>query len=122
MEARETGDFSRWMKLFLEGIRDMALDTSQRVRKLIELYNEYKKRLVEVHATPISYTLLDKFFENPYYSVTLLQEELDENYPKTKRGMNYLVKCGVIRLYTKHKRNKIFVALDILKIMEENIF
>ena len=122
MEARETGDFSRWIKLFLEGIRDMALDTSQRVRKLIELYNEYKKRLVKIHATPISYTLLDKFFENPYYFVTLLQEELGENYPKTKRGMNYLVKCGVIKLYTKHKRNKIFVALDILKIMEENIF
>jgi len=121
MEARETGDFSRWIKLFLEAIRDMALDTSKRVRKLIELYNEYKKRLVNVHATPISYTLLDKFFENPYYFVTLLQEELGENYPKTKRGMNYLVKCGVISLYTKHKRNKIFVALDILRIMEENI-
>ena len=119
-EARETGDFSRWIKLFLEGIRDTSIDTSQRVRKLIELYNEYKRRLVEVHATPISNTLLDKFFENPYYFVGLLQKELGENYPKTKRGMNYLVKCGVIKLYTKHKRNKIFVAMDILRIMEEN--
>lgn len=119
-EVRETGNFTRWLKLFLEAVRDIALDTSQRVRKLIELYNEYKKRLVNVHATPISYILLDKFFENPYYFVSLLQEELGENYPKTKRGMNYLVKCEVIKLFTKHKRNKIFVAIDILKIMEEN--
>ena len=121
MEARETGDFKRWIKLFLEGIRDMAIDTSQRVRKLIELYNEYKGRLVKVHATSISYTLLDKFFENPYYFVSLLQEELGENYPKVKRGMNYLAKCEIIKPYTNHKRNKIFVATDILRIMEENI-
>lgn len=119
-EARETGNFTRWLKLFLEAVRDIALDTSQRVRKLIELYNEYKKRLVEIHATPISNIILDKFFENPYYFVSLLQEELGENYPKTKRGMNYLAKCGVIKLYNKHKRNKIFVATDILRIMEEN--
>lgn len=120
-ETRETGEFTRWLKLFLEGVRDVALDTSKRVRKLIELYNNYKKNLVEINATPISYTLLDKFFENPYYFISLLQEELGENYPKTKRGINYLIKCGVIKLYTKHKRNKIYVAMDILRIMEEDI-
>jgi len=59
--------------------------------------------------------------ENPYYFISLLQEELGENYPKTKRGINYLIKCGVIRLYTKHKRNKIYVAMDILRTMEEEI-
>ena len=121
MEVRETGDYSKWIKFFLDGIIEIAINTSKKVRKLISLYNDYKKRLTDAKATSISFVLLDKFFERPYYFITLLQEELKTDYPKTKRGLNYLEKCGVIALYTKYKRNKIYVALEILKILEEDL-
>jgi Fic family protein len=121
MEVRETGDYNKWIRFFLDGITEVAINTSKKVRRLIELYNDYKQRLTKIHATPISFELLDKFFESPYYFITLLQGELKENYPKTKRGMNYLINCNIIRLYTKHKRNKIYVAPDILKILEEDL-
>jgi Fic family protein len=121
MEVREKGDYNKWIRFYLDGITEVAINTSKKVRRLIELYNDYKQRLTKIHATPISFELLDKFFESPYYFITLLQGELKENYPKTKRGMNYLTKCDIIRLYTKHKRNKIYVAPDILKILEEDL-
>jgi len=122
MEVRETGNYSNWLKFFLDGIIEISTNLSKKVRKLIELYNNYKKRLEEINATPISYQLLDKFFESPYWYITLLQEELGkENYPKTKRGINYLSECGAIKLYTKHKRNKIYVAPEVLKILEEDL-
>jgi len=122
MEVRKNGDYSKWIKFFLEGITEMAINTSKKVRKLIELYNNHKKRLHDVRATPISYLLLDKFFERPYWFVSLLQRELgDENYPKTKRGMNYLVKAKIISEFTMHKRNKIFVASEVMNVLEEDL-
>lgn len=121
MNARETGDFSRWIKFFLTGVTEVATNTSNKVRKLVRLYNDYHKRLVDSKATAISYKLLNKFFERPYSFITLLQEELREDYPKTKRGLNYLIKCRVITLYTRQKRNKIYYAPEILKIIEEDL-
>jgi Fic family protein len=121
MNARETGDYTRWIKFFLTGIIEVANNTSNKVRKLVKLYNEYHKRLVDSKATAISYKLLEKFFERPYSFITLLQEELKEDYPKTKRGLNYLLRNKIIILYTRQKRNKIYLAPDILKILEEDL-
>lgn len=121
MRVRETGDYGKWIKFFLEGIIEVAINTSKKVKRLIELYNNYKQKLTDAKATSISFKLLDKFFERPYYFITLLQEELNTDYPKTKRGINYLAKCGIITLYTKHKRNKIYVAPEILRILEEDL-
>jgi Fic family protein len=121
MNVRETGDYNRWIKFFLKGVTEVAINTSNKVRKLVKLYNDYRKKLVDEKATPISFKLLDRFFERPYSFITLLQEELKEDYPKTKRGLNYLLKCKIIILYTRQRRNKIYLAPDILKIIEEDL-
>lgn len=121
MEVRETGNYIKWIKFFLDGVTEVAINTSKKVKKLIDLYNGYKQKLTDINATAISFKLLDKFFERPYYFITLLQEELQENYPKTKRGLNYLMDCGIIKPYTKYKRNKIYVAPEILRILEEDL-
>lgn len=122
MEVRQTGNYNKWVKFFLEGITEMAINTSKKVKRLIDLYNDYKNKLSDIHATPLSFTILDKFFESPYWFISLIQEELGgENYPKTKRAMNYLVNAGIIREFTRYQRNKIFVAPDVLKILEEDL-
>jgi Fic family protein len=121
MNVRETGDYNRWIKFFLTGIIEVAINTSNKVRKLVKLYDDYRERLINAKATPISLKLLNKFFERPYSFITLLQEELNEDYPKTKRGLNYLIKCKIIILYTRQKRNKIYLAPEILKTLEEDL-
>jgi len=121
MNVRETGDYGRWIKFFLTGITEVAINTSNKVRRLVALYNSYRNKLIDAKATPISFKLLDKFFERPYSFITLLQEELKEDYPKTKRGLNYLMDCKIIVLYTRHKRNKIYLAPEILKVLEEDL-
>ncbi|HLC32559.1 MAG TPA: Fic/DOC family N-terminal domain-containing protein [Candidatus Nanoarchaeia archaeon] len=122
MEVRETGNYSSWLKFFLDGVTEISINTSKKVKKLIELYNDYKKRLTNAHATPMSFKVLDKFFERPYSFISLIQEQMgNENYPKTKRAMIHLVDCGIIKQYTKYKRNKIYVASEILRILEEDL-
>jgi len=122
MEVRETGNYNKWIKFFLDGITEMAINTSQKVKGLIDLYTEYKQKLSDIHATPLAFKVLDMFFESPYWFISLIQDELGgENYPKTKRAMKYLVEGNIIKEFTKYKRNKIFVAPEILKILEEDL-
>ena len=122
MEVRQTGDYVKWVKFFLDGVTETAINTSEKVRKLIELYEDYKKRLLGVRARSVHLKLLDVFFERPYWSISSLQAKLGgENYPKTKRAMKYLIDAKIIREFTKYKRSKIFVAPEILKILEEDM-
>ena len=122
MEVRQTGNYNEWLKFFLDGITETAVNTSQKVNKLIDLYNEYKQKLSDIHATPLSFKLLDVFFKRPYWFIPLIQIELGrENYPKTQRGVNYLIKAKIIKEFTGNKKNKIFVAPEILKILEEDL-
>jgi len=121
-EVRETGNYDKWIKFFLDGVIEMAINTSGKVKKLLDLYGDYKKRLKDANATQMSTAILDKFFESPYWFISQLQEDMGgENYPKTRRGMNYLIDTGIIKEFTKYKRNKIFIAPDILKIIEEDL-
>lgn len=118
MQVRQTGDYTPWINFFLDGVKDMSLDTSKRVRKLIDLYNSYKEKLTNVHATSMSYALLDRFFENPYINIPHLQTTLHTNYPIIKRGMNYLIKCGIVKEMTRKSRNRFYMAHEILEIIE----
>ena len=97
MGVRETGDYGKWIKFFLEGVTETSINTSKKIKKLIELYNNYKNELTEARATPISYLILDKFFESPYYYIHQLQGKFpDENYPKIRRGIQYLDRKSVV--------------------------
>ena len=70
----------------------------------------------------MSYKILDKFFERPYYFIIELQEKLGKaNYPKIRRSLKYLSDCGIIKEFTTHSRNKIFFSSEILKILEEDL-
>lgn len=122
MEVRETGNYGKWIKFFLEGVTETSINTSKKIKELIKLYNDYKNRLTETRATPLSYLILDKFFENPYYYIFQLQAKFpNENYPKIRRGIQCLIDCGILHEFTTHKRNKIFYSSEVLDILEEDL-
>lgn len=122
MEVRQTGNYNEWIKFFLDGITETAINTSKKVRKLIDLYADYKKILSDVHATPLSFSLLDVFFESPYWSIPAIQAKLNvKDYQKAQRGVKHLMRANIVNELTGNKKNQLFVAPEILKILEEDL-
>ncbi len=125
MKIRREGDYISWLKFFLDGINQVSVDTSARIKRMLLLYETYKEKLKQIRATSISYELLDKFFENPYSRIPILEANLHKKYPKInypliKRGMDNLKKVGVIEEITHRKRNKFYVAPEILGVLERD--
>lgn len=119
MEVRYTGYYENWILFFLEGIIQISKETSQRIDKLIELYEGYKDKLNSSRAKPLSYALLDSFFENPYATISRLQKKLKaRNYPLVQRGINDLRDLGIIKEITGGRRNRYYVAQKVLDILE----
>ena len=118
MQIRKSGNFTPWLNFFLDGVAEVSVSTSQSIKKMLQLYDDYKIKLNEIRATSISFILLDKFFENPYSTIPNLQKQLNANYPLIKRGIGNLIKCDLIQEITEQKRNKFYVAPKVLEIVE----
>ena len=123
MKVRLDGDYISWLNFFLDGVSEVSADTSERIKHMLLMYNEYKELLKRIRATSISYELLDKFFENPYSRISILVRRLKNKYPKinyplVKRGINNLLKCGIIEEITHRKRNRFYIAPKIFEIIE----
>lgn len=121
MKVREEGDYFSWLDFFLEGICQTSRDTSEKIKKLIELYEYYHTKLEDINANTISFTLLDLFFENPYLSIPYVQFLIKKNYPLIKRGIDNLMKVKFIHEYTYQKRNKFYVAREVESVLESDL-
>lgn len=121
MKVREEGDYLSWLDFFLEGICQTSKDTSEKIKKLIELYETYHTKLEEINANTISFTLLDLFFENPFLSIPYIQLLTEKNYPLIKRGVDNLMEIKFIEEYTYQKRNKFYAAREVERILESDL-
>lgn len=119
MKIRREGDYLSWLNFFLEGVDEVSATTSKSIKNMLKLYEEHKNRLNKINATSISYALLDSFFQNPYSTIPFLQGKHKKNYPLIKRGIENLMKCSILVELTTRKRNKFYVAPEILNVIEK---
>lgn len=120
-KVREEGDFLSWLDFFLEGICQTSQETSKKIKILINLREDYHKKLEEINANTISFTLLDLFFENPYWSIPHIKKyKIKKNYPLIKRGMDNLMEIGLVEEHTIRRRNKFYWAREIASVFESD--
>jgi len=68
----KTGDWTPWLKYFLEGVEEQARDALLRTRKVRELQEQYRTLLFYRRESGNTLSLLDHLFESPY--LTALQQ------------------------------------------------
>ncbi|MBI2143831.1 Fic family protein [Candidatus Woesearchaeota archaeon] len=120
-KVREEGDFLSWLNFFLNGICQTSQETSKKIKVLIKLREEYHKKLEEINANTISFTLLDLFFENPFWSIPHIKKyKIKKNYPLIKRGINNLMEIGLVMEHTIRRRNKFYGAREIVNVFEND--
>lgn len=119
MKVRKEGDYTSWLIFFLEGVIQIARETSGKIKSLINLREKYESKLNESKSVkPMTFRLLDKFFENPVGTIPHFQKMFNKNYPMIKRSITHLEFAGIIREVTEQKRNKFYLATGILDIIE----
>jgi Fic family protein len=113
------GDVNGWLNFFFKGVKVQADDAVNRSLKLQE-YLE-KSRLLLQNKTNSSNTLivLDQLFTNPYITLPEAKKLLKtKNLSTPKNVIDILVKNSILKEITGRKRNRIFIAPIINKILE----
>ncbi len=118
LAVSERGAWRNWVLFFLRGVAEQARDASARARELRELHATWRRLLQEAHVVGTTEYLVDLLFEQPIVSPRQAQERLNVSHQTAMAALRRLESLGILREATGQARNRLYVAEDILHIIE----
>ncbi len=118
LKTNKESSFEEWVEFFLEAVMVQAEDALERAAKIQKLREEYRQKTQNKFQTSTLARLIDELFVNPYITITNAKKLLKVTYPTAKRLIKILIELEILTSVSKQERNKIFVAHEILKIIE----
>ena len=117
LNVSQKGDWKAWLTFFLNGVRQQSEDALLTIQKLLDLQNRYRKLATGQRVPKVVNRLIDYLFANPAISISALSKAWEIPFPTVQRGVDYLIQKGVLREITGRRRNRLFVADEILNII-----
>ena len=117
LNVSQKGDWKAWITFFFNGVRQQSEDALLTIQKLLDLQSRYRTLLTGQRVPKVVNRLIDYLFANPAISIAALSKAWEIPFPTVQRGVDYLIGEGILREITGRRRNRLFVADEILNII-----
>jgi Fic family protein len=118
LAVSQKGDIQTWIEFFLRGIIRKSEDALRDSRIILHCYEKYQNVIKSSKQVPESvYKLIDEIFKIPVVSISNMSNKLGVQYNSIKNGVLRLVTLGILQEVGGKKRNKIYVAHELLEIL-----
>lgn len=118
LEVSRKGAWREWLEYFLRGIRIQSERALADTRQVLHLHEKYRARLKEEKRVPQEAArILDQVFANPFLSIARYARRMGESYHNAQKGVSFWEKQGLLHEHTGQKRNRVFVARELLDLM-----
>ena len=117
LNVSQKGNWKAWLTFFLNGIRQQSEAALVTTQNLLTLNEEYRKIATGLKVPKSVNLLIDRLFGKPIVSTSELAKTSGMSYPTVQRGVDYLIERGKLREITGKRRNRLFVADEILNII-----
>jgi Fic family protein len=118
--VRSTGEWEQWLKFFLDGVYETAMNAVNTAKSLLVLFADDEKALRQRGVTLSTVYRAHAYLRTrPVATITNLATELGITYPTTAKAMEVLGGAGIIREITGKQRNRVFVYHRFLSILNE---
>lgn len=114
----QRGDWKEWIGFFLEGVRSEAADAVRRGSALLQLQRQYYAKAQKARASSLVFTLIDELFTNPAVTVASTAKSLRVTARAAAQNVERLIKLGVLQEATGRKRGRVFVAREVIEVLE----
>ena len=111
------GDWDAWLRYFLEGVREQALDAADLADRVLALHARYRQELQRSRATANALALVDHLFANPIVSASSVQRALGVSAPTARSTIRGLEERGFVREITGRSWGRVFEADEILNVL-----
>lgn len=118
LRVSQAGAWLDWIAFFLKGVVEQSRDAIARSQRLLDLWQEYRRRMQTARASALLLRLIDQLFAFPALTISHAQKELNVTYPSAKKNMLKLVEAGVLREASGRQRNRVYIAPEVISIIE----
>lgn len=120
LAVSEEGDWSRWLSFFLETVRSQAVDTMQRMHRLLELRDAYRQRVAHRPLSARIDRVIDHLFASPAVTARSLREAVGGANQTVRNYIDLLVEVGILQEITGRKKDQVYIATEILDLADQD--
>jgi len=118
--VRREGDWEAWLGFFLEGVRQTAEGAVDTARRLVNLFQEDRERIIPYgRRTNSALRVHDALKARPITSLSEVCQRAGLSFPTAAGAMDLLAKLGIAREITGKARNRVFAYKRYLAILNE---
>jgi len=113
----ERDGWRAWILYFLAGVTEQSTDALGRVEKIETLREKWRQRLAS-RQTKTVMALVDRVSANPFVTVGGAATDLKIAFTTAQRQIDWLVKHRIITPQDDAKRGRVYVARELLDILD----
>ncbi|MGH9795938.1 MAG: Fic family protein [Candidatus Acidiferrales bacterium] len=118
LAVSKKGTWMDWIQFFLRGVAQQSRDGVLRSKQLLQLWEDYRGKVQMARAFGHLLRIVDQLFETPAMTIRQIQKRLKVSYPTAEANIERLVAAGILVEHTGRLRNRIYVAPDIIRIID----
>ncbi|MBD3278239.1 MAG: Fic family protein [Candidatus Aegiribacteria sp.] len=119
LDVSRKGEWENWIMFFLHAVEVQSKDAVARSDRLLDLWQGYRDRLQEARASALLLQLVDYLFEFPAVTNPMATKKLGVTPRSTQLNIDKLIASGILEEITGQKRNRMYVAKEIINIITE---
>ena len=119
-EVRENGTWETWLEFFLEGIYQSAKQATATIFNINNLFAADMAKITSLGRARFSCEQIFEYTKKlPQVTAQLLSRELGMSAPTIRSALNHMKRIGILHEISGKKRDKIYVYIEYLKMLEE---
>lgn len=113
-DIRQANKWTEWLEFFMKGVIECSVEAITASDVMLKHKSEYERILRDVRAPRSAVILVDSLFASPVVTIPDAAKYLRMTYASAKNAVMYLVNAGILEEVDSRKRNKLYIAKDIL--------
>jgi Fic family protein len=115
--VHDRGEWEGWLVYFLNGVSRQSEDALSRAERINTLVARWRAGLA---GAPQAIRLVDLIAQNPFCTVRGVAKRLRVAFTTAQRAVGRLEEAGFLEQVNKAKRDRVYCATALLKILEES--
>lgn len=120
LAVSQGSEWAGWLAFFLRAVASQAKDAVLRSDRLLQLRQNYRERLQSTRASALLLQIVDDLFVNPAISNPGISRALEITPRAAQLNIDKLVAAGVVKEATGQRRNRVYVAPEIVAMLESS--